>query len=111
MVFTRISGAKFDRIVTVLVNDGNQFSTMNDIITGFGNNTNPIISIGDFNNNGADDILLVKRTSESAADEIYLYENNFLGGFSISNITHFPLCSNIGFVNLSDLNNDGFLIF
>jgi gliding motility-associated-like protein len=109
LVFTRISGAKFDRIVTVLVNDGNQFSTMNDIITGFGNNTNPIISIGDFNNNGADDILLVKRTSESAADEIYLYENNFLGGFSISNISLFPLCSNIGFVNLSDLNNDGFL--
>ncbi len=109
LVFTRISGSINERIVCALINDGNQFSVISNLITGFGNSANPILSMGDFDNNGADDILLIKQTSELAADEIFLYENNLVGGFSIAGTSTFPLCSSIGFANLTDLNNDGLL--
>ncbi len=109
LVFTRIAALTNDRIVSALINDGNQFTVLTDLITGFGNSANPILSIGDFDNNGADDILIIKRTNETAADEIFLYENNLSGGFSFSGASTFPLCSNIGFANLTDLNNDGLL--
>lgn len=95
----RISAMKFDA--------GN-YNTTTDLITGFPASVEPVFVMFDYDNNSAEDILLIRRTSNSSLDQIQLYENNFSGGFSNKASTGFTNSSAFGFANIVDVNSDGF---
>lgn len=108
LVFARILATN-ERKITALRNDGSSFNTFDDVVTGFGSTVDPVIVMFDFDNNFADDLLVIRKTSNSGTDQIDLYENNTTGGFSILPGTGFTNSSNIGFANVWDYNNDGLL--
>jgi hypothetical protein len=107
LVFARVLNTN-ERRISVLINDGATFNSIDDIVTGFGSTVDPIIVMFDYDNNFNDDILVIRKSALNGTDQIDLYENNNSGGFSILTSTGLTNSSNIGFANLWDFNRDGF---
>ncbi len=108
LVFARVLNTN-ERRISVLINSGATLNTIDDIVTGFGSTVDPIIVMFDYDNNFNDDILVIRKTAENGTDQVDLYENNNVGGFSILPGTGLTNSSNVGFANLWDYNRDGFV--
>jgi gliding motility-associated-like protein len=95
--------------VSILKNLGSSFSNPISFLTGFGSTIIPNITIIDFNNDRAEDLLVIRNTAIGDACQIDLYENNGSGIFTVpSTPTGLANSSPIGFANVFDINNDGF---
>lgn len=106
IIFCRNSGGEF--FISALKNNGGTFASPANLLTSLGATTIPYIALFDFDNDRDEDLLVIKNTSINAACQIDLYENG-AGIYSLISTTGLINSSPVGFANIIDYNNDGYL--
>jgi hypothetical protein len=106
IIFCRNSGGEF--FISALKNNGGTFASPANLLTSLGATTIPYIALFDFDNDRDEDLLVIKNTSINAACQIDLYENGS-GIYSLTSTSGLTNSSPVGFANIIDYNNDGYL--
>ena len=107
ILFGRFIGGQYH--ISLLRNNGSNFGSAVNIISGFGSSAQPNFALIDFDNDRDEDLLVVSNTGNASAGVVSLFENNGSGLYSFfSGTTGITNSSPIGFAQIFDYNNDGF---
>ncbi len=106
IIYTSFDGTKY--VVSLLKNTLGIYAPPADLLTGFGNTYIPYVALINYDNDQDEDLLLIKVNNISNACQIELFDNSG-GSFTVIPITGIGTSSPVGFANITDINNDGFM--
>ena len=107
ILFARFVSGQYH--ISLLRNNGSNFASPINIVSGFGSSAMPNLALIDFDNDRDEDLLVISNTGNSNTGVISLFENNGSGVYSFfSGTTNITNSSPIGFAQVFDYNNDGF---